>query len=200
MLAPVETAGLIVVVIVVGYLLGSIPVARLITGRDLRIEGDRNPGYWNARSAVGERRAALVLLGDAAKGATAAGLGLLLAGGWQSDQWWLGYIGAGAAMIGHAWPLFDGFRGGRSVGSFVGAVIMLAPIVALAVLMTMGVLWLLTRSFTTAARISIFMFPVAQLILEGPYRTAATGCLMCIIGLRFVMAWRQDAAEDHGAA
>jgi glycerol-3-phosphate acyltransferase PlsY len=194
MLAAVDLWLQIVVVIAVGYLLGSLPMARLITGRDLRTEGDRNPGYWNARGAVGERRAALVLAADAGKGAAAAALGLALAGGWQASHWWLGYLGGAAAMVGHAWPVFAGFRGGRSVASFLGAVIVLSPVVALAVLAGMVAVYASSRNFTLAARIAIFLFPVVQLIVEGPYRTAATGALMCIFGLRFVMAWRADRA------
>lgn len=174
----------LIVTLVVGYLLGSVPVARLTTGRDLRSVGDRNPGYWNAKATLGRRAAVPVFAGDVAKGAAAAAVGLLLA---PTGDWWLGYVGGFAAMVGHAWPLFDRFRGGRSILAFVGAVCVLSP---LAALISVALLLVVTavRSFAWGARVGIFAFPIVQLVIEGPYRTAATGCLMTLIGVRFAQA------------
>ncbi len=67
----------VVIVVVVGYLLGSIPVANLVAARraaiDLRDVGDRNPGFWNARETLGRMAAVPVFVGDVAKGFVAAG-------------------------------------------------------------------------------------------------------------------------------
>ena len=174
----------LIVTVVVGYLLGSVPVARLTTGLDLRTVGDRNPGYWNAQETLGRRAAVPVFVGDVAKGAAAAAVGLLLA---PTGDWWLGYVGGFAAMVGHAWPLFDRFRGGRSILAFVGAMCVLSP---LAALISVGLLLVATvvRSFAWGARVGVFAFPIVQLVIEGPYRTAATGCLMTLIGVRFAQA------------
>lgn len=174
----------LIVTVVVGYLLGSVPVARLTTGRDLRAVGDRNPGYWNAKETLGRRAAVPVFAGDVAKGAAAAAVGLLLA---PTGDWWLGYVGGFAAMVGHAWPLFDRFRGGRSILAFVGAACVLSP---LAALVSVALLLVVTavRSFAWGARVGMFAFPIVQLVIEGPYRTAATGCLMTLIGVRFAQA------------
>lgn len=179
---------------VVGYLLGSIPVAALATRRDLRVVGDRNPGYWNARETVGRRAAVPVFVGDVAKGAAAAAIGLVLArtvdtGDLTADDlWWLGYVGGGAAMVGHAWPVFAGFRGGRSILAFTGTVIVVAPLSAAIAIGACILVSLATRRFAFGARVGVFGFPVVQILVEGPYRTAATGCLMSLIGLRFLMA------------
>lgn len=172
------------VTVVVSYLLGSVPVARLTTGRDLRTVGDRNPGYWNAKETLGRRAAIPVFVGDVMKGAAAATVGLLLA---PSGAWWFGYVAAFAAMVGHAWPVFDRFRGGRSVLTFVGAGCVLSPLAA-AVSVALLVAVTLTRSFAWGARVGVFAFPIVQLVIEGPYRTAATGCLMTLIGVRFAQA------------
>ena len=113
-----------VVAAVLGYLLGSIPVALLVARRhgvDLRRTGDGNPGAWNALEQLGGRRALPAFLGDAAKGLAAGVLGLALAG------WWGGFAGVLGAMLGHAFPLFAGFRGGKAVMTFVGGGIALAP-------------------------------------------------------------------------
>jgi glycerol-3-phosphate acyltransferase PlsY len=179
----------VMITIVVGYLVGSIPVANLVAARrariDLRTVGDRNPGFWNARETLGKRAAIPVFVGDVAKGSIAALVGVVLAG---PGVWGLAYVGTGAAMVGHAFPVFARFRGGRSILTFVGGAAVFAPLpftIAIALLL---VVFAVTRSFARAAQVGFFAFPVVQLVIEGPSRTAATGVLMTFIGLRFAMA------------
>ena len=125
MLAPVRQLARVTLPAIVGYLLGSIPTADLVSGSvDLRDVGDRNPGYWNARQALGSRTALPVLVGDVGKGLAATAVGRAVAG---PGQRWPAFVGAGAAMAGHAWPLFAGFRGGRAVATFIGAAAVLSP-------------------------------------------------------------------------
>jgi glycerol-3-phosphate acyltransferase PlsY len=158
--------------------------------------GDRNPGYWNAKESLGRRAAVPVFVGDAAKGAMAAAVGLVLGG-----PWWLGYVGVAAAMVGHAWPVFAGFRGGRSVLTFVGGMLVLAPLPALIAAAVCVVVTLATRRFAIGARVAVFGFPLIQAVFEPRARVAATGALMCIIGLRFAMAaYAERRATAGGAA
>lgn len=181
----------VAVTLAMGYLLGSIPVA-VVVGRlhgvpDLRSTGDRNPGYWNAKTTLGRRAAWPVFVGDAAKGALAAGVGAAI-----STDWRMGYLGAGAAMVGHAWPVFARFRGGRSVLTFAGAMCVLSPLAALLSIVLLLVVMAATRSFAWGARVGVFALPFVQLATDGRYRTAATGCLMTFIGVRFAMAALSD--------
>jgi acyl phosphate:glycerol-3-phosphate acyltransferase len=189
-----STAVTLAVTIACGYLIGSIPTSRLLTGRDLRDIGDRNPGYWNARETVGHRAAAPVFVADCAKGAIAAAIGLL------GTDWWVSYVGIAAAMIGHAWPVFAHFRGGRSVLAWVGGFVVVAPLaaaIAVGVLVAVRLVWPRvqptrhTEAFRRAAQAGIIAAPIAQIAVDGPYRTAATGCLMSLFGLRFLQAWRR---------
>ncbi|MEM8618079.1 MAG: glycerol-3-phosphate acyltransferase [Actinomycetota bacterium] len=188
------TAGDVVVAVVAGYLIGSVPVANFVARRggagDLRDVGDRNPGYWNAKTTLGRRAAVPVFVGDVAKGAAAAVIGLVLA---DPGVWGVAYVATGAAMVGHAFPLFAGFQGGRSVLTFVGGAAVYAPPAALCALGVLAVVMLVTRSFAWSARAAIVAFPIAQLVIDGPYRTAATGVLMTFIGLRFLTATRSAA-------
>lgn len=175
------------VAVVVGYLLGSVPVAVLVGRRhrvDPRAVGDRNPGWWNVRAQLGTRRAAPVLAGDTAKGVLAAAGAVLVA---PDGAWGVGYAGVAAAMVGHAWPVFAGFRGGRSILVFAGGMCVLAPVPALLAVAVFALASLLGRT-ALGARIGIFGFPLLQLVLESPNRVAASGGLMCIIGLRFGLA------------
>jgi glycerol-3-phosphate acyltransferase PlsY len=184
--------------VIIGYLLGSIPVAGLVAARhggiDLRRTGDRNPGYWNAKDVLGRRAAWPVFVGDTAKGALAAAVGVLI-----SSDWRMGYVGAGAAMIGHAWPVFARFRGGRSVLTFAGGVCVVAPVPAAISIGLLLVVFAATRSFAWGARVGVFSLPFVQLAVEGRYRTAATGCLMTLIGLRFAMATVADRRSAAAA-
>jgi glycerol-3-phosphate acyltransferase PlsY len=179
----------VVIAVVAGYLIGSIPVANLVARRraavDLRTVGDRNPGFWNARETLGKKAAVPVFVGDLAKGVAAAGIGALLA---DDGVWGLAYVATGAAMVGHAFPLFAGFKGGRSILTFVGGAAVFAP---LSVAISVGVLvvvFVVTRSFAWGARAGMLALPFVHMAIEGPYRTAALGALMTIIGLRFAMA------------
>jgi len=185
----VSTPMAVLVTAVVGYLVGSIPVADLVSRRrlavDLRDVGDHNPGYWNAKETLGRRAALPIFVGDVAKGAGAALVGVALA---PPGVWGMAYVGAGAAMVGHAWPLFARFRGGRSVLTFVGGAIVCAPVPSLVAIGVLLVVFAVTRSFARGAQAGIVALPVAQLVIEGPYRTAATGVLMTFIGFRFLTA------------
>jgi glycerol-3-phosphate acyltransferase PlsY len=179
-----------------GYLIGSVPIGNIVAQRnglpDLRDVGDCNPGYWNAKDLLGTRVALPILIGDVAKGAIATVVGSSL-----SSEWWAGYVAGGAAMIGHSWPIFAGFRGGRSVLAFVGVGLVISPTVAATALAISGATALRTRNVEWAARAGVFAFPFAQLAIEGRNRTAATGALMTLIGIRFASAALKSGNSGH---
>ncbi|SDL40253.1 glycerol-3-phosphate acyltransferase [Nonomuraea jiangxiensis] len=188
----------VLVAVIAGYLLGSVPVAVLVGrghGVDPRDVGDRNPGYWNVKERLGRRAAVPVFAGDTLKGALAAGAGLLVSGAHTTG---LGvvtgasvapvYLAVAAAMAGHAWPVFASFRGGRSVLTFAGGVAVICPpafVLAVAVLVVTATV---LRSFAVGARLAVFGVPVLQLLFAPAELVAATGGLMCLIGLRFGQA------------
>jgi acyl phosphate:glycerol-3-phosphate acyltransferase len=179
----------VAVTIVVGYLIGSIPIANLVAARrakiDLRDVGDRNPGFWNARETLGVRAAMPVFVGDTAKGVAAALVGSVLA---DPGVWGLAYVGCAAAMVGHAFPVFAHFRGGRSILTFAGGAAVFATVPFAITIALIAATFLIRRSFAVAARVGFVAFPIVQIIVEGPYRTAASGVLMTFIGVRFAMA------------
>lgn len=184
-----------VIAVVAGYLVGSIPVAVLVCARhgiDPRAVGDGNPGYWNVKELLGRRAALPVIVGDTAKGLAAGSVGILLAG----SIWGIGYAAVAAAMIGHAYPVFAGFRGGRSILTFAGGLLAVSSVAALIAVGLCAAVSLLSGRFDIGARVGVFGFPFVQLFLEPAHRVAATGALMCIIGLRFVLA---AVAERRGS-
>jgi glycerol-3-phosphate acyltransferase PlsY len=192
MLAAMSQANTIAgMLIVVGYLIGSLPLANSVARRrgapDLRQVGDRNPGFWNARTVLASRDSALVFAGDFAKGALPAALAVVI-----DERWTVAYLVGLAAMVGHAWPLFAHFRGGRSVLTWTGTTVVVAPLPAAAAIALLTIVWAITRRFPLAVKVAVVGFPFLQITFEGPWRTAMSGVLMTFVGLRFVLAMRQQ--------
>jgi acyl phosphate:glycerol-3-phosphate acyltransferase len=115
-----------VLLIAVGYGLGSIPTGLLIArwqrGVDIRRHGSGNIGMTNVLRAVGKGAAALTLVGDLAKGL----IPVLLARVWLTPPWAIGLVGL-AAVVGHVYPVFAGFQGGKGVATTLGVFIPLLP-------------------------------------------------------------------------
>jgi len=118
--------------ILLGYLLGSIPsgliVGKLMSGVDIREHGSGNLGGTNAFRVLGVKGGIIVTSADILKGAIPAYIGLVWAslvpiGGGEVGA----IVGGTAAIIGHAFPLFAGFRGGKSVATAVGVFLVLMP-------------------------------------------------------------------------
>ena len=120
---------------VAAYLLGSISTGVLLSRRlfhdDVRKHGSGGTGATNMLRTYRLKAALLTFAGDAAKAALAVGLGLLLAGREG------GCIAAVFAVVGHMFPLYFGFHGGKGIACTVGAVAVLYPIL----LLPLAVLW-----------------------------------------------------------
>lgn len=177
----------LLLVVVIGYVIGSIPVADLVARRagvvDLRDIGDGNPGFWNSLAVLTRKQSLVIFVGDTLKGVIAVAVAQEL-----TSTWLVWFVGAAAAMIGHAWPLFARFRGGRSVLTWVGAAIALSPLPAAFCVLMFVLFWAATRDFRHGVRIGVVLYPLAQWYADGPWYAAATGVLMSIIGVRFAMA------------
>ena len=132
------------------YLLGTFPTARLVVGAAIE-GGSGNPGASNAYRTAGRTKGALVLLGDGAKGALAAGVGLA-AGGRP-----LALACGAAAVLGHVVPLTRPTRGGKGVATAAGVAAVLFPLPALAA----AALWVLTAKVTNTASLASLAAVVA---------------------------------------
>ena len=110
----------IVVGVVVGYLIGGIPfgllVGRLAGVGDVRQTGSGKTGFTNSLRSMGWKWALVVVTGDIAKGTTAVLIGRLVL-----DDPWAASLAGVAAVLGHIFPVFAGFRGGRGVATAFGA-------------------------------------------------------------------------------
>ena len=104
----------------IGYLLGTFPTADLVARKvsggqvDLRAAGTGNPGGANAVKVLGARAGATIIAGDIVKGAAASALGAVVAGPVGA------HVAGTSSVIGHCYPVWNGFRGGKGVAASVG--------------------------------------------------------------------------------
>jgi glycerol-3-phosphate acyltransferase PlsY len=160
-------------VIALAYLIGSIPFGYLIvrfSGRgDVRQTGSGGTGATNVSRRAGKAAGVLTLLLDALKGAIA----VLIAA--RPGNSWLPAVAAIAVMVGHIFPLWLGFRGGKGVATAAGVFAVLAPFALLCAGVVFLILFLLTRyvslgSMVAAATIPLILWPKG---LTSPIFTSA---------------------------
>jgi glycerol-3-phosphate acyltransferase PlsY len=165
---------------VTGYLLGSVPfgliASKLRGGVDLRDYGSGKTGFTNSLRVLGLKRSAPVFAGDFAKGLVAVLLPLL-----YTDDPWARAIGGLAAVIGHVWPLFAGFRGGRGVLTGAAVLVGLSPIALLIVLPIAGLIlyrwrYMSLMSITTCALAAV-SFAVFAALNWHPWAFAAIAAI-----------------------
>ena len=153
----------VVVTAVLGYLLGSIPtgvlVGRLAGVRDLREYGSGKTGFTNSLRTLGLRWAVLVVVVDVLKGSAPVLVGRLL-----FDEPMAAALGGVAAVIGHTFPVFAGFRGGRGVATAFGAFLAVSPLAALAVLSFALVVLAIFRYASLMSVVGVF---VGFLVIVG---------------------------------
>jgi glycerol-3-phosphate acyltransferase PlsY len=120
-------AGLIILALVIGYLLGSIPfayiIARLVKGVDIRKVGGGNVGTLNAMREIGPLPGLGVLFADIAKGALA-----VLVAQWLGLHLYWAFAAGFLAVVGHNWPVWLKFRGGQGLATTMGVLAVFSPI------------------------------------------------------------------------
>jgi glycerol-3-phosphate acyltransferase PlsY len=152
--------------IIIGYLLGSIPTAYIVSrirkGIDIRNIGSRNMGGANVMREIGAGEGVFVGLIDIAKGAGA----ILIAQALNISEPWV--FGTGfAALVGHNFPVFAGFRGGRGSATIIGIFLVLAPEAILVTLAVIAIPFFTTRKFTAAILIGFGLLPLFVWLFEG---------------------------------
>ena len=148
---------------IMAYLIGSIPSAyvagRLVKGKDIRDEGDRNPGAGNTYRTIGPKAGMVVGAIDIGKGAIAVLLARALTDG-TGPQMAAGVV----AIIGHNWPIFLRLRGGRGAASALGVFIALVPIPAIPISLVSLALLPIVRSATIVIGLIMIFTPFVALL------------------------------------
>lgn len=143
---------------IIGYLMGGISFAVLVSkwrGKtDIRQHGSGNAGATNMLRMLGWGPALLSLVGDAGKGALAVLFSYLIAG--YNGM----LIGGLFAVVGHIWPLFFGFRGGKGISTVFGVALCLNPVAALLSLGVFILIIVITRYVSLGAITGVSVFPI----------------------------------------
>ena len=155
-----------VICVIIAYLIGSLETSVLLSKffkfPDPRSQGSRSAGATNVLRTAGKNQALLTLIGDVLKGAVA----VLIARLFHAEPFFLA-LAALAAVIGHIFPCFFQFKGGKGVATAFGGILMLTPFIAL----LLAVLWLVvvfaTRFISLASLISAAAAPILVLIFSS---------------------------------
>jgi glycerol-3-phosphate acyltransferase PlsY len=177
--------------IIVAYLIGSIPtalwVSKIFFGVDIREYGSGNSGATNTYRVLGAKWGTFVMIVDMLKGVLAAFLYLLLpyyvTDEFQRTNFMVG-LGL-SAVVGHIFPIWAGFKGGKGVATVFGMVLAIQPIVALCVMSIFIVVLYLTRFVSLSSILASIAFPVLILVIfnepEPLYRVFAIAVALLVI-------------------
>ncbi len=161
------------------YLLGSVPfglvMARLFNLGDLRSIGSGNIGATNVLRTGHKLAAFLTLVLDAGKGAIAVLVARALFGDLAAQ------VAGGAAFLGHCYPVFIGFKGGKGVATFLGTLLALAWPAGIAACATWAIVAALFRISSLSALIAAVLSPVFVAILGYPQTAVVTVILAALI-------------------
>ena len=179
------SSGVFLIWILVGYGLGSVPfgliLARLMGLGNLRSIGSGNIGATNVLRTGNKIAAALTLLLDGGKGAIAVLIARSLSGEFAAQ------FTALAAMLGHCYPVWIKFRGGKGVATFLGVMLALSPLIGVACCAT----WLLTAFLKRISSLSALLATAASVlwsIIFAQHSLIGLCILLCIL-----IFWRHRA-------
>ena len=166
----------IILLIFVAYVIGSVPTGYLLgklRGVDVRTIGSGNVGATNVARAVGKSQGIITLIADAAKGYLPVFTALQL--GQDSLTVALTAI---AAFLGHLYPLFLNFRGGKGVATGFGALLALAPMATLVLVVVFALTAVATRIVSLGSLATAVAAPLSLWLFHQPPVIVAMGCLL----------------------
>lgn len=175
-----------VILIILSYLIGSVSFGYLIVkktkGIDIRKIGSGSTGATNTARALGLKFFVIVLILDALKG-----LSVILIASSLSTETWAVLLCGGAVIVGHNWPIFSNFRGGRGVSTTFGVFLGIVPWPALLVFGIFILIILLTRYVSLASMVSALCIPVVLVIVDYSREYFIFGLAVCLL-----LLWRHQ--------
>jgi len=168
-----------VALVLFAYFLGSVPFGILVTRLfardvDLREVGSGNIGATNVSRAAGRTAGILTLVLDAGKGILPMVLTYMLAG---EGYFWLSLVG-GAAFLGHVFPIYLHFKGGKGVATALGVVLALSPVTTFILVVLFSLVVYFTRYVSLGSLCAAFALPILMALLGPPSRSCVTLSLM----------------------
>ena len=187
----------LVFIVVLAYLVGSIPFGYLIGrayGKNIRKEGSGNIGATNVTRVVGPWQGRLCFLLDFLKGA----LPVLLASRYYGFVGIPSMLAGAAAVVGHMFPIYLGFRGGKGISTAGGVALALSPLSVLAAAVVWVAVFLLTRYVSVASIAAAAALPLTAAVLfltDKARMTLAVLVFFCLLGALAI--WKHRANIDR---
>lgn len=180
---------------VVAYLLGSIPTAvwigKSIYGTDVREHGSKNAGATNTFRVLGKKAGIIVLLIDVIKGVLAVVLPLFFLFSNQEHKTLVQLLAGVLVIMGHIFPLFAQFRGGKGVATSLGIVIGIYPFAALISFGIFLLVFLSSRFVSLGAIVASFFFPIiVVLVLKSD--SIYLNTFSVILGITVIITHRKN--------
>ena len=156
------------IIIITAYLLGNIStsyiVAKRLAGVDIRTQGSGNAGSTNVLRTLGKKAGALTFIGDVLKGLIAVLIARFIAYGANLDDTTCAYLAVVAVVLGHNYPVFLGFKGGKGVATSLGSMLGMNPLVALSCLGFFIIIVAITKYVSLGSILGIGLSPIIMMI------------------------------------
>lgn len=157
-----------IAIVIISYLLGNIStsyiVAKKLAGVDIRTQGSGNAGSTNVLRTLGKKAGALTFVGDVLKGLLAVLIARLIAYSMNMDQSTCAYLAVVAVVLGHNYPVFLGFKGGKGVATSLGSMLGMNPIIALTCLGFFIIIVAITKYVSLGSILGISLSPIIMIL------------------------------------
>lgn len=200
---------IIISLLVSAYLVGSVPTAvwwgKRFYGIDVREFGSGNAGATNTFRVLGKRAGIPVLIIDIVKGLLATSLAFVSPYAFDTNQFVNLELGLGiAALVGHIFPVFAGFRGGKGVATILGVVICLTPFTSLLVLFVFLSVLIVSKYVSLSSMIAGISFPlILNLVLKNNNETLMTFSIFVAVMLivthkkNITRLWKRQESKTY---
>ena len=163
-----------IIVAIIAYLIGSINfsiiISKKVAGFDVRQKGSGNAGTTNVLRSVGKKAALITLICDILKGVVAIGIALLVGNIVQNvDKALLVQLAGIFVVVGHTFPIFFGFKGGKGIATSLGILLMTNWQIGLICLVFALVLMAITRMVSVGSIAAAILFPVLVIFIDQNY-------------------------------
>ena len=168
-----------IIMAIIAYCIGSVNFSVIFSkkfaGFDVREKGSGNAGTTNMLRSVGKKAAAITLICDILKGVVAIGIAILLGYIPDMNKELLLQIAGVAVILGHTFPVFFGFKGGKGVATSLGVLLLSNWQIGLICLVFALVLMILTRMVSVGSCAAAILFPVLTLFINEHYTVLTEG-------------------------
>ena len=175
------------------YLIGSLSFAVIVSRAmglaDPRSYGSGNPGATNVLRSGSKPAAIVTLLLDAAKGWLPVMLVKWFGPAWDLSEGTQALAGL-AAFLGHLYPVFFAFKGGKGVATAVGVLLAFEPLLALATMVTFAIIVFFSRYVSLASMVAAVFAPAYYLIGDGVAWTASGAKTLAMVAMGLLLIWR----------